>query len=392
MRRTLLLLGVAALVAVPCRAAAAPAGEVAGLCRFDELAKVVKITDKQRAGMQRVLAEYDRKLRAWDASNADRRRRLDGELIQARDDRNAAKLCELLYKQQAVQAERSRIADQCMARLLAVLTPSQRAVWKGHVLFEKMHVRFKRFGLDSGQVMDLRTRCRTAGESISDLIDKGKTGEADKAVHALQREIVLEVLTISQREKFAPRSGSLYTSPGEGESRAEQRERIRLAVMEWSGKRLAADQAKSLKVTRNAIHNAIADAERRWREGINPGSNKGNWRNELMGLINDERRSHDLKAFSSNGNLNSTAQRRADSLGQNNRSSRKKGGKKKKSSGRNRSRGNTGGVEAVVRGPSNARSAFSALLRSARSKILSRSYRSIGLGRRGNTWVAKFGR
>lgn len=393
MKRSCLPLAAVMLAAVLVPAAAAAAGQAAELCTFDELAKKVRLTDTQRAKMSRVLAELDRKLAAWDSANADRRQRAEAALTRARDGRNAEELCKALDRRQAIQDERARIVDAGKAELLALLTPAQRATWQGHVLFQQMHETFKPFGLDKTQIADISSLCHAAADRIAELTAKGSTRDAARAAETLEREIAQNVLRTSQRERYAGRAASSHSSPREGETDAERAERIRLAVIGFTGERQAADQAKSLKSTKDAMGAAIADADRRWREGIDPKDNDGNGRGDLLRLINEERRARGLKPFSNSQNLNGNAQRRANSLTGNNRSSRNKG-RKKKNSGRNRSQGNTGGVEAVVRGPSNVRSAFNALMKNsaARGKILSSSYRSIGLGRSGSTWVAKFGR
>ena len=56
------------------------AGEAAGMCNFDRFAELVKPTPKQRKGMERVLAETDKKLTAWDDANDSRQSKIEAEL------------------------------------------------------------------------------------------------------------------------------------------------------------------------------------------------------------------------------------------------------------------------------------------------------------------------
>jgi len=388
MKRAVCFLTVMTLLAVS--APAVRAGEAARLCKFDEFVRHLKIGGKQKALMERVLGDFDSRLVTWDAANKDRRRKIEAKIAEAKKARDMATICEALNEQRAMQTERDEIVETCKGRLLAMLKPDQQAKWEAHALFVEMHGRFKRFKLDSGQVADIRSRCGRAGKEMADLRAKGNSSEAIKAKQMLERQIVQDVLTPSQRELFAGPSGQ-YDSPREGETEAERKERIRLAVMGWTGERLQHETAKSLKSAKSAMAAAIIDAERRWREGINPRENRdGNWRNELLSLINTERRNRGLKNLSSNGTLNGRAQRRADNLAPN-----RGGKKKKKNNNKNRKHHrDTGGPENVARGPSNARSVFNNWIKngSSRNKILSRSYHKIGLGRRGNIWVAKFGR
>ena len=387
MKRALSLLTLVAFLAV--WAPPAAAGEAALLCKFDELAKVLKITGTQRTLMERMLEELDSKLKSWDAANADRARTIGAKLAAGKEARDMEAICQGLNEQKALQGERRKLVDTFMIHLLGTLKPEQQAHWQTHILFHEMHLRFKRFKLDRGQVDSIRSLCQEVGKEIAALQTAGNFAGVDKVKQVIERKIVQEVLTPSQRELFAGPGGQ-FDAEKTGETDAERKERIRLAVMGWSDKRLEYENAKSLKSVKSAMSAAIIDAERRWREGINPRNNndKGNWRGELMRLINNERAKHNLKALSGRGNLNSTAQRRADNLAPN----RNKG--KKKKGNNNKNRGNTGGPESVVRGPSSARAAFNAWMKngSSRGKILSKSYHGVGLGRQGNIWVAKFGR
>ena len=273
MKKALSLLVVVALLAVSIPAA--QAGEAALLCKFDELARVLKITAKQRTLMERMLKDLDSKLKVWDATNADRARTIRTKLAAGKEDRDMAAICEALNEQKAMQAERRKVVDTFMVHLLGTLKPEQQARWQSHILFHEMHLRFKRFKLDRGQVDDIRSRCETVGRKIAGLGTGGDFVGADKARQVLERQIVQEVLTPSQREQFAGPSGQ-FDSAKEGESDAERKERIRLAVMGWSDDRLEHENAKSLKSVKGAMSAAAIDAERRWREGINPRNNNKN--------------------------------------------------------------------------------------------------------------------
>ena len=267
MRRTfaLLIVAVVAAFAVPC----ARGGEAAQMCNFEPLAKRVKVTPAQRKVMERILAELDVKLKGWDTANRDRQRNLDGQLTAARESRDMEAICEILNKHAALTAERAELAEPYMGQLIAQLDPRQRGVWAGHVLFEEMHLRFKRFGLDGGQVNDIRSRCNEAGKAMADLRAKGDGEEMAKVKGQLERDIAQGVLTGAQRDKYAGSAGgSGYVSPGNNETKAEREARIRLAVQGFVGDRLAADNAKTNKAMKDGMNAAIADANRRWKQGI----------------------------------------------------------------------------------------------------------------------------
>ena len=239
------------------------------MCNFEPLAKRVKVTPVQRKVMERILADLDAKLKGWDIANRDRQPNLDGQLTAARESRDMEAICEILNKRTALKAERAELAGPYMGQLIAQLDPRQRGVWAGHVLFEEMHLRFKRFGLDGGQVNDMRSRCNEAGKAIAELRAKGDGDEMAKVKGQLERDIAQDVLTGAQRDKYAGSAGgSGYVSSGSKETKAQREARIRLAVQGFVGDRLSADNAKTNKAMKDGMNAAIADAERRWKQGI----------------------------------------------------------------------------------------------------------------------------
>ena len=273
MKRALSLLTLVAFLAV--WAPPAAAGEAALLCKFDELAKVLKITGTQRTLMERMLEELDSKLKSWDAANADRARTIGAKLAAGKEARDMEAICQGLNEQKALQGERRKLVDTFMIHLLGTLKPEQQAHWQTHILFHEMHLRFKRFRLDRGQVDSIRSLCQEVGKETAALQTAGNSAGVDKVKQVIERKIVQEVLTPSQRELFAGPGGQ-FDAEKTGETDAERKERIRLAVMGWSDKRLEYENAKSLKSVKSAMSAAIIDAERRWREGINPRNNNNN--------------------------------------------------------------------------------------------------------------------
>jgi len=261
----LLIVAAVAVSLVP----SAHAGEAARLCQFAKLAKLVKVTPTQRKVMLEILADLDIKLKGWDIANREKQRHLDGQLTAARESRDMKAICEILNKQTALTAERTDLARPYLDQLIAELDARQRGVWAGHVLFEEMHPRFKRFGLDAGQVNDIRSRCNEAGKAIAELRAKGDAEEMLKVRSQLERDISQDVLTGTQRDRYAGTAGgSGYVSPGRKETEAERTARLRLVVQGFVDARQAADIAKSNKTMKDAANAAISNANRLWREGI----------------------------------------------------------------------------------------------------------------------------
>jgi len=236
----------------------ARAGEAARLCKFDQFARVAKITPEQRKVMARILEGLDAKLETWDIVNRPKRRDLESQLEAARKTREMAKIAKVLTARRALEAERTKLVGPYAKQLVAQLSADQRGRWEGHVLFTEMHGRFKRFQLDSGQVADIRSRCNEAGRTIAELWMSGKGVEPAKVKSRLEREIARDVLTGSQREAYTGTIGRKQYTTGEGgtETEAERAARIRIAVDGFVGRRLAEDAAKSKKEVEDAIKTA----------------------------------------------------------------------------------------------------------------------------------------
>ena len=261
MNKTMMLVIGAVLVAS--LAPSARAGEAAMLCKYRALAEIVGVTPAQEPAMAKILAELDARLKAWDTANASKLAALDAELAAARKSKNMQGMCTVMNKKQALKAERAKLAGPYLARLIAQLTPDQRAVWEGDALFKDMHRAFIRFRLSRTQVDDIRTRCAEAGKAVAALLAARKAGEITSVRTTLSRDIVLHVLTSRQRERFA--------GPAEGYARdketpAQRAERIRLAAMGFANKRLAERMRRSGKAIGSAVSNA-ADAARNVRTG-----------------------------------------------------------------------------------------------------------------------------
>ncbi|MBL7134699.1 MAG: hypothetical protein ISS78_11420 [Phycisphaerae bacterium] len=254
MNKSLVLLAVTVVLA--CVAPSAQAGEAARLCKFDQFVRVAKVTPEQRKVMDRIVADLDRRLETWDIATRPKRRNLESELDKARKNREMAKITTILNARRALAAERAQLVEPTMDQLVAQLGADQRGQWAGHVLFTEMHLRFKRFRLDAGQVAEIRSMCTEAGKTVAELLTNGKGAELAKVKSGLEREIAQNVLSGSQRESYAGTSGRQRGTTGERETEAERAERIRIAVEGFVSGRLAADAAKSKKAMEDAIKTA----------------------------------------------------------------------------------------------------------------------------------------
>lgn len=392
MKRVVWLSVAVALMALSVPARAVRAGEAARLCEFGRLTKVLKISGKQHRAMAGVLAGFDRKLKSWDAANAKSLQAIDAELAKARKKSDIAKMCDALGRQKALQGERAKLVSAGRAALLALLTGPQRAEWQGYLLFTETHVRFGRLGLTKDQISDIRSRCVKAGLLVSDLRTKGKAGEAAKVEQTLERKVVKEVLTDSQRNLFA-RAGGGAGQPRTGQTERQRRERIRLAVAGWIGKRITADQVKGVKDTEAGMNAQLADAlRRREAAGANTGGRGAAWREEMLRLMNEARRVHGVAPLLLDGNLNVAAQSFVRYISETGKFSHSADGRSPTE--RAKAAGYSGGTaENIAMGPSHVRPVFDMWMKSSghRANILGKAYRSLGLGWQGKHWVANFG-
>ncbi len=351
----------------------ARAGEAAQMCKFEQFAKLVKVTPKQRKAMEKILADLDGELKGWDKTNRAKIGALEAELAKARKSRNMQALCKIMAKKQALQAERAKLAKPVKGKLVAELSTAQRVVWESDMLFQEMHKCFRSFRPDQGQVGEIRSRSDVAGKATAALRAQGKADEIAKVKTYLRRGIVQEVLTPLQRQRFGG-SGGKYASDVR-ETAAQRAERIKLAAMGFAGKRLGQDIDRSNKAVKEAVEESEAATDKRWTSGIATGKMVGG--RELMELVNASRSRSGADTLPGHTQLNFSAQAKADELN----------GKLKQ----NKLTAYRGLWEhgCWVVGPSTPESAFRSLPRHL--GFTGGNYDSVGVGRRGKAWVVMFG-
>jgi len=371
MSKSLAMLAVVVLVASP--ASLARGGEAARMCKFEEFAKAVKVTPKQRKVMEMILDDLDDKLKIWDKTNRVKFRGLEDELVRARKTRNMKALCRIMAKKQALKAERAKLAKPVKGQLVAELSTAQRVLWESDTLFQEMLKCFKSFRLEEGQVHEIRLRSDVAGKATAALRAQGNADGIAKVKTYLRRGIVQEVLTPLQRKRFGG-SGGKYASDVR-ETAAQRAERIRLAAMGFVGKRVGEDIDKSNKAVKRAVEESEDAASKRWTSGIATGKITG--AGELMELVNASRSRSGAEALPGHTQLSSSAQALADELG----------GKLK----HNKLTSSSGSLEhgCWVVGPSTPGDAFRSL--PGHLGLTGGNYDWIGVARRGKVWVVMFG-
>ena len=396
MSRLLSLWAVFAVLVASGVAVGGEAGEAARLCEFDRLTAVLTVEGGQLAAMNRTVATLGQKLRAWDVANAKTLADITAQLTAARKKRDMTAMIDLLARQTSLKAARQTLINAARADLLKQLTVSQRTEWESFLLFDEMHARFKPLTLSEQQVSDIRTRCRAAGATIAGLLIKGRSREAGKARQTLQAAIVADVLTDAQRQAHTGKSPRRAGAKA-GETEAQRRKRVALAVAGWTGKRQAADQDKGAKDTAAGMNARIASGAGGVL-GKGGGRDKGadasepKWRVELRRLINEARAKEGLAALPANNALNAAAQTFAGYMRQTGKFSHDADGRSP--TARAKAAGYAGGVgENIAMSGAGPQRVFDMWMNSPghRANILGKNYRCLGLGKEGSYWVACFG-
>jgi len=369
MNKSLMLLAVVVLVAsiVP----SAPAGEAALMCKYSAFSRLVKVTPKQEKAMQRILGELDSKLKTWDSTNRAKKTKIETELATARKGRNMKVMCDALNKKQALQAERTKLAEPYVGKLVAELSTRQRGVWEGEVLYQEMHKTFNPFRLDETQIGELRTRSDHTGLAIAGLRAQGMAKEMAIVRRGLAYDIVQDVLTAQQRERFAG-SGDAYAT-GPKETPEQRAERIKLAAMGFNSKRLAADVDRTSKAVRDALDESAAANDSRWTDGMASGKTTG--ASDLMKYVNTLRGASSLPGSTQ---MNFSAQTLAD----------QKNGLDKQNKLGGTYYGSTGSGGYWVVGPKSPEAAYN-FMRS-HFNLTDAAYTGLGAGRRGRAWALVF--
>ena len=155
------------------------------------VASVCKLTDEQVAKMKEALQPYQEAQKANREKLAELRK-AQREARKAKDKDKAAAIAKDI---KAIQDP----IDALRAKAMDVLTPEQKVLWEGHLLYQSAMQRVKRAGLDDAQTKKIREMCDAKAKESSE----AKDAKAKRAIrNALGKEIRETILTPEQQAKL----------------------------------------------------------------------------------------------------------------------------------------------------------------------------------------------
>ena len=233
-------------------AAATWESDPAKLCEIAVLDSQVQLTRQQHEAIRPILKQLARDLDRWRWRNNDKYDELPEAFSQAVKRGNTTKACEFMNKKKAIESDRQALVDSCRDKIRKLLTKDQQAQIEGYRLNREMYARNKRWGLSGEQVEKLRQACYAQGRMISDFRNKYMVREIAQARATLQRYIVQNIFTPQQRAKLEapvdPYAGSRMRKPTE-----DEKEKARIAVEIWAGKRHLEEVKRTQKITQQMV-------------------------------------------------------------------------------------------------------------------------------------------
>lgn len=244
----------------------------ATLCEIPLLDKEVQLTAKQHEAIKPILKQLSRDLDRWRWRNKETYDKLHAALLEASKRGQTTKACELMNKKKAMEADRQSLVDSYRTKIRKLLTRDQQAEIEGYRLNKEMYTRNKRWRLSAEQVAKLREAAYAQGRMISDFRNQFRLREITRARASLQRYIVQKIFTAEQRAKLEapvnPYPARRIRKPTE-----DEKEKARIAVQIWAGKRHLEEVKRSQKITQQMV-NLMVEYNIRMAEEMRKNSGK----------------------------------------------------------------------------------------------------------------------
>jgi len=251
----------------------------AKLCEIALLEREVDLTERQHEAIKPILKQLAGDLERWRWRNNATYDEYHKAFLEASRRGDPTKACDLANKKKAIASGRQSLVDSYRRKIRRLLTIEQRAEIEGYKLNREMYARNKRWGLSAEQVARLREACYAQGVMISDFRNKYKLREITRARAALQRYIVQKIFTPEQRRKLEapvdPYAASRMRKPTE-----DEKERARIAVQIWAGKRHMEEVKRTQKITQQMV-DLMVEHNIRMAEEMRARWNRGNHRRTI---------------------------------------------------------------------------------------------------------------
>jgi len=242
----------------------------AKLCEMPLLVKEAALTDEQQEEIEPILKELGRELQRWNWRNDAKYNELEKAFAAAVKARKTDQACELMNKKKALEVDRKTLVDRFKRKIISSLEPEQRGRLEGYTLGREMLARNSRWRLSAEQREQVRQACYAQGRMISDFRERADLRSLAKAQVSLQTYIVKNIFTDAQRERLEAPVRPKARPRTEEEITEEQKERVRIAVDIWAGKRHMEEVKRSQKITQQMtdmmVEHNIRMANKAWED------------------------------------------------------------------------------------------------------------------------------
>jgi hypothetical protein len=163
---------------------------------YREMARVTEMTDKQQEQLLKVQRVEVEQLDKYDKRYGDKIIRAETMIAREENERRRKRMEKQL---EAVKAKREQILAVCDRQARRIMTPKQRAIWKGYRLWQQVGYEFDDVGITPDQEMQARMLMARLGTRLRDDVDI----EKDKKLrNALLLKVYKEILTPEQQTLF----------------------------------------------------------------------------------------------------------------------------------------------------------------------------------------------
>jgi Spy/CpxP family protein refolding chaperone len=176
------------------------------------MASVCQMTDAQKAQLEAVVKAKIDAVATWEEANKAKLEDLEKQEADAKEKGDKEALKRIGEEVKALWEQQLSVLEaEHRAKIAAILTPEQRAMWEGFKLYRGLMHRYAKAELDEGQKAKIRGLANEAAKKMLAVAGAGK--EAEEAKNKIEQELKAsvenEVLTTDQAEAFDQLQGEV---------------------------------------------------------------------------------------------------------------------------------------------------------------------------------------
>jgi hypothetical protein len=178
---------------------------------YARMADELGMQEPQRRRLAQTIEAKEKALQVWDQRNGKRLDTLRQAISKAKSEGKEGLARQLEPQVKAMEQARARVENAGEARIMAVLTPEQRAAWEGKKLAKEVLERFRSVRLEADQVAKVEALSQEAAKQFKGVVtDEDLRAAADQLVPI----VVERILTDAQRAQLQKSTTKPPARPG----------------------------------------------------------------------------------------------------------------------------------------------------------------------------------